>query len=145
MTATSSDSDSTAGSILTDYSAFVLFNLAEAGLVTPHTIVQNREYANIVVAAEGGNPLQFGARTLSTCMERKLFRTQKGYIGLGSPLLESGDLICILFGTRTPFALKKRGDAFEFIEDCYVHGIMDGEAVEMWQDGKLPDRKFNIQ
>ncbi|MCJ1247936.1 hypothetical protein MMC30_005151 [Trapelia coarctata] len=144
MTASSNDDDSTARYILADYSAFVLENLVEAELVTPDTTVRS-EYRNIVTAADGGNSIQFGPRTLSTCMERKLFRTSRGYLGLGSPFLESGDLICILFGTRTPFALRKKDDAFEFVEDCYVHGIMNGEAIEMWQDGKLSDRKFKFQ
>ena len=145
ITASCNDTASTSSSILADYSSFMLETLVEAGRVTSDSMGQNREYDNIVAAAEGGDLVQFGVKATPACMERRLFRTSKGYFGLGSPFLESGDLICILFGTRTPFILRKKDDAFGLIEDCYISGIMSGEAIEMWQNGELSDTKFRLQ
>jgi hypothetical protein len=60
--------------------------------------------------------------------------TCKGYIGLGdSP--QSNDEIWILFGGSVPFILRPYPDdsdhagSYSLVGDCYVHGIMDGEAM----------------
>jgi hypothetical protein len=42
-----------------------------------------------------------------------------------------GDLICVFRGGKVPFVLRgKRYERFTLLGDCYVHGIMNGEAVE---------------
>jgi len=42
-----------------------------------------------------------------------------------------GDKMCILLGGCVPFVLRDTGDGcFRFIGECYIHGIMDGEAME---------------
>lgn len=64
-------------------------------------------------------------------LQRRLFRTRKGYLGLGGHGLLKGDRICILAGGAVPFILRPRstGEHHEFIGDAYVHGVMDGEAL----------------
>ncbi len=73
--------------------------------------------------------------------DRHLFVTTKGYIGVGHQEVYAGDLVCILFGGKTPFVLrhertylKEEGGApftpFSFFGAAYVHGIMDGEAMK---------------
>jgi hypothetical protein len=62
----------------------------------------------------------------------KIFRTRTGYIGTAPRFVEEGDLICILYGGQTPFVLRREAwGNYRFIGDCYVHGIMDGEALSM--------------
>jgi hypothetical protein len=67
------------------------------------------------------------------CTGRRFFVTKKGYFGIGPAELEEGDEIYILAGGKHPFALRpsseSRPDTFELVGDCFVHGIMDGEAV----------------
>jgi hypothetical protein len=67
------------------------------------------------------------------CIGRRFFVTKKGYFGIGPAELEEGDEIYIIAGGNHPFALRpsseSRPDTFELIGDCYVHAIMDGEAV----------------
>ena len=69
---------------------------------------------------------------------RRMFISRKGYIGLGPSHLSSGDRVYILNGGTTPFALRRKpppppGQSLDsrcsFVGACYVHGIMDGEAV----------------
>ncbi|KAF4962548.1 hypothetical protein FSARC_9326 [Fusarium sarcochroum] len=61
---------------------------------------------------------------------RRFFVTESGYIGLGPPDLEPRDSICVLLGGRVAYALRKGSDGtWSYIGECYVHGIMDGEAV----------------
>lgn len=69
--------------------------------------------------------------------ERVLFTTQNGYLGLGPPGLEADDIICIIHGAATPFAIRKSflGNNGEFgyslVGECYVHGLMRGEGLDM--------------
>ncbi|KAF6839148.1 ankyrin and het domain-containing protein [Colletotrichum musicola] len=51
---------------------------------------------------------------------------------------EIEDYVVVLEGFRTPFVLRKAKDAladeYEAIGDCYVHGIMDGELLQLAED-----------
>lgn len=60
---------------------------------------------------------------------RDLFMTKKGYIGLAQPGFQKEDSVVVLFGCQTPVILRKDGPEYELIDDCFVHGLMDGEAV----------------
>jgi hypothetical protein len=48
------------------------------------------------------------------------FVTEKGYIGVGSPLMETGDIIVILFGGSVPFILRQQDEYYKFISERYV-------------------------
>ncbi|KAG8165216.1 hypothetical protein KVR01_005491 [Diaporthe batatas] len=73
---------------------------------------------------------------------RRLFTTEKGYLGLGPAAMAEGDLVQIMAGGHTPFVTRRidkhkaidipgvgKQDCLSLIGDCYVHGIMDGEAL----------------
>lgn len=78
----------------------------------------------------------------STIPQRRFFVTEGGYIGNGPPRVRPGDEIYVLPGGKMPFVLR-RGTMGEIgssldsdfqshhklVGDCYVHGIMDGEAM----------------
>jgi hypothetical protein len=73
---------------------------------------------------------------------RRFFRTKgnrtknkEPLFCLGSPDVREGDMVCIIFGCSVPVVLRKvstgGGNAhYEVIGECYVHGMMDGEALE---------------
>jgi hypothetical protein len=69
----------------------------------------------------------------SACLGRRFFVSKKGYFGVGPAELEEGDEIYILAGGSVPFVLRpspeSQPNTFELVGDCYVHGVMDGEAV----------------
>jgi hypothetical protein len=80
--------------------------------------------------------------------KRKLFYTEKGYLGLGPASTAVGDVVCIVPGAAGPLVCRideddvvglgnhvvdeDRGGAkkLRFIGESYVHGIMHGEALE---------------
>ena len=73
------------------------------------------------------------------CPGRHLFLTAAGYAGLGPPELQVGDSIYALAGGRKLYVLRPvpgaiRSQTFNLVGDCYVQGIMDGEAVEGRED-----------
>jgi hypothetical protein len=76
---------------------------------------------------------------------RNMCVTARGYLGRVPMGSEIGDKICILFGGSVPFILQDTGDGyFKFIGECYIHGIMDGEAMQS-QDINSQVRDFELR
>ena len=64
---------------------------------------------------------------------RRLFTTIKGYLGMALETSQKGDVICVLLGCTTPIALRPVGNRFRYVGECYLHGLMEGKAME-WLD-----------
>ncbi|KAF2228856.1 hypothetical protein EV356DRAFT_512152 [Viridothelium virens] len=68
------------------------------------------------------------------CQHRKLFLTQRGYVGLGLSRVQVEDRIYLLQGGIVPHVFRhqpKDGeDVLDFEGEAYVHGIMYGEATK---------------
>lgn len=75
------------------------------------------------------------------CKNRRSAVTYKKYKGLIPPTVKIGDLAVILDGGRVPFVLRRSGKNFRLIGDCYIHGIMHGEAAPSVQE-VICRRKF---
>ena len=63
-------------------------------------------------------------------------------MGLTPLMGEAGDLICILFGGWGLFLLRSQDDHYLLVAECYVHGIMEGQAME-WRD--TTDQEFKLR
>jgi hypothetical protein len=63
----------------------------------------------------------------------RFIQTEKGYMGLAPAAAAVGDKICVLFGGQVLYVLRQNKDVetHEFIGECYVHGLMDGQAMDM--------------
>ncbi|KAF2629377.1 hypothetical protein BU25DRAFT_389536 [Macroventuria anomochaeta] len=63
------------------------------------------------------------------------FITKSGYIGIGPPQIKPGDQVWVFNGGNVPFVMRKIKKEAEdcpqlaLVGDAYVHGIMDGEAL----------------
>ena len=63
--------------------------------------------------------------------QRLFCSTKQGRIGLAPCTTQTGDLVAIIMGADVPFVLRSTGvGTYELVGDCYIHGIMDGEALE---------------
>ena len=60
---------------------------------------------------------------------RNFFVSQQGRIGWVPFRTQAGDRVCVFHGMRIPVILRSQGDRWEFIGACYVHGLMQGQAV----------------
>ena len=78
----------------------------------------------------------FSGEMQKSCLARKLFGTKEGYIGVGDVTLQANDLVCVLFGGKVPFILRKREEHYRFVGECYLHGIMFGEALDEGQKSR---------
>ena len=84
---------------------------------------------------------QFITAVKANWSRRVLFATKRGYIGLAPPKTAQGDLICVIFGTVTPFILKKSLDAdkeaYTLVGECYIHGLMKGEGLKLGEEQEI--------
>ena len=84
-------------------------------------------------------------------IRRKIFRTERGYLGISCEHVQRGDNVVILWGGRLPYILREHGDTllpgvrgwpsltddtvvptYKLIGgECYVHGLADGEGLDI--------------
>lgn len=88
----------------------------------------------------------------SSCLKSlwglSLFRTRGGYLGIGPRLLDEskGDFLCVLLGCRVPVVLRpcESTRGYYLVGDAYVQGLMDGEALNMCDEGHQFTQTFDI-
>lgn len=95
-------------------------------------------------AAKGGDIGMF-LRDVRFCLNRKLFSTRNGMLGVGPPIVREGDLCCILFNARVPFILRQVGSQYRLVGEAYIQGVMKGEAMVDYVIGeKYQEQVFEI-
>lgn len=57
----------------------------------------------------------------------RFFTTEKGYMGLGMPVVHIGDEVILVTGVSIPLIAQKVGGRYRLLGPAYVHGVMDGE------------------
>jgi hypothetical protein len=90
----------------------------------------------------------FKCTVLDTIVGKRFFRTARGYIGFGPLETQEGDEIHVLLGAPVPYVFRRyptspintsasapspslegSEDCYSYIGYCYLHGMMDGEAL----------------
>jgi hypothetical protein len=76
---------------------------------------------------------------------RRVFRSERGFVGLAPGSAREGDWVVVLPGGKVPFLVRGDRDAvdpedqgrkcYRIIGDGYVHGIMDGSAFTFVERG----------
>ncbi|KAM0433410.1 hypothetical protein ACHAPT_004288 [Fusarium lateritium] len=61
---------------------------------------------------------------------RAMFRTSRGYVGLGPTTIEPGDRVFLVNGCKAPLAFRPSGSRWKLVGETNVHGIMSGEAFD---------------
>jgi hypothetical protein len=76
---------------------------------------KQRAADNNPLLAEAFKPWEHGMRVfiVSTLMNRALFVSETGWVGLVPRWAKPGDLICILFGCKVPVVLRGQGDYYQ--------------------------------
>ncbi|KAJ3578503.1 hypothetical protein NPX13_g2063 [Xylaria arbuscula] len=65
--------------------------------------------------------------------------------GLAPQGCKVSDVVCILLGCSVPVVLSKdREQRYKVVGEAYVHGMMDGEAVELAQEFNVPFTTFDL-
>jgi hypothetical protein len=91
--------------------------------------------------------MQFLQKSLQSMEGLCFFLTQEGYIGIGPPLMESGDRVCIVFGCPYPVILRKVENAsgYRLVGDAYIYGMMQGEMMSKFRAGDFVEELFVLR
>lgn len=83
--------------------------------------------------AKDGDAFKWSHEATLATRYRRFGITGKGYYLVGPDAMLEGDVVVILYGGRTPFLLRRRrgNDAWGFVGECYAHGLMTGEGMEV--------------
>jgi hypothetical protein len=76
---------------------------------------------------------------------RRFFLTKSGRIGLGPSNTAVGDNLVVIFFCPTPYLLRSKDRNWQIVGESYVHGLMYGEALEMFDSGALQETKWIIE
>ncbi|KAG0624450.1 hypothetical protein M758_3G248800 [Ceratodon purpureus] len=78
---------------------------------------------------------------------RAPFKGHGGYIGWAPAEARAGDLLVVLWGCDWPVVIrrdKQNSSRYRFVGECYCHGAMNGEAVEVQREKGLELEKFAL-
>ncbi|KAJ4267197.1 hypothetical protein NW762_003298 [Fusarium torreyae] len=76
------------------------------------------------------------AQSQLVLFQYQTFTTDTGLLGHARVDIRAGDVVCVLLGGNMPFILRP-ADAdgtYTYVGQAYVHGIMDGEALQQGRD-----------
>jgi hypothetical protein len=82
--------------------------------------------------------LWFLIRTYAKLRGRILFMTKGGLLGVGSVTIQRGDKVCVFFGGRSCYILRKHLDGahWQFRYEAYVYGLMICQIFDKLSDGE---------
>jgi hypothetical protein len=75
--------------------------------------------------------VQFITWMCLACQGRSRCLTQQGYVGQVPEITQPGDVICIIAGAVVPFTLRRKEDGYVLLGQCYLHGVMKGEILNI--------------
>jgi hypothetical protein len=86
--------------------------------------------------AAGGDELLYKGLQFNMAQFRGMVN---GLANVASPRSKQSDVICLVYGTQTAYVLREnpyRGPSdpektYELVGKCYLHGMMDGEALQV--------------
>ncbi|KAF7547930.1 hypothetical protein G7Z17_g7387 [Cylindrodendrum hubeiense] len=118
---------------LANGAAYLVRALGDSDLVAP----------DIRDLASRGDAFRWSHEATLVARYRKFAVTESGLFLIGPEMMEAGDVVVVLYGGRTPVVLRQRpdGEGWTLVGECYVHGIMNGEAME--SEG-LEEEEFTI-
>ena len=120
----------------------------EDDLNTHHWIQANRS----IKASIEKVVVEYLQRLQSIVWGRRLAKTTTlEALGLIPDQAKKGDSVCILAGCSVPVLLRERTNQLtnkpchELIGECYIHGMMDGEALRVRGSGRIQLHTFELR
>ena len=78
------------------------------------------------------------------CSNRRFFGAGSGCVGVAASALQVDDVVAILYGAPWPVILRPLENGFQYVSQCYIDGIMQGEAVQERRRTGLADETFTL-
>lgn len=70
-------------------------------------------------------------------MNGRLMNTFQGLMGTAPLTARPGDFICVFPENNAPVLLRRKGCDYQLIGECFVEGLMKGEAIEWAEKGLI--------
>ncbi|RYP20409.1 hypothetical protein DL765_002785 [Monosporascus sp. GIB2] len=122
--------------------------LEQAALYLERTLggsdVMSQELRDLVKPKREHGKEEWSRSANGASKNRAFARTRKGYYVLGPAVLKEGDIVCVLFGGKVPFCLRPVGGQYLLVGECYVHGLMKQEAMDMMARRELFEMVFEL-
>lgn len=116
------------------------------------TLVGQRQPPHDFKASDHFEPMkndwvrEYAVHAVAKCHNKSFFLTHRGRMGVGVRGIKKDDVMMIARGSNVPYVVRRVGDGtFRFVGEAYVHGVMDGEAVEEAVGLGWPVIKFLLQ
>lgn len=71
--------------------------------------------------------------------------TEQRYMGLVRKDEEIGDEAFVILGGEVLYVLRPVESHYLFVGECYMHGLMDGEAMDWFMDGRAAVKEIGIR
>ncbi|RYP81468.1 hypothetical protein DL770_005901 [Monosporascus sp. CRB-9-2] len=83
-------------------------------------------------------PVYYHMTITNALLNRRVYRTRSGYLGIGPKFMKPGDQLVVLYGGHTPFILRQIRRDWIFVGDTYVHywDLMTGQLVDRVRRGR---------
>jgi hypothetical protein len=119
--------------------------LAQGAAYLTKALGQSDEVSSgLYKVAVDGDHFKWSRAANGASSHRTFARTVNGYFVLGPKVMKVGDVVCVLFGGKMPFCLRPWGRHYLLVGECYVHGLMDGEAMGMLERKELAEEVFDV-
>lgn len=117
---------------------------ADADMGRAYTLWRKALRENKINEIEAGVWFEFHGAMLNACAGRRYFSTDDGRLGVGPEEIRSSDMVVVFLGGHTPFVIRSNTGkrTSTFMGECYVHGLMDGEALDMLDRRELKVEEF---
>ena len=87
---------------------------------------------------------RFHEAFVRACVDRRFFMTRNGLMGIGPDAMKEGDIIAILFGGSVPYVVRTMDQNHKLVGECYVVGLINGEAMSTWKDEGSKRKVFDL-
>lgn len=100
-----------------------------------------------MISGDGVNR-EFLERVQAVVWGRRLIKTKSGFLGLAPEATKKQDIVAILYGLSVPVVLRpilnaEEGDnVFRMIGECFIYGMMDGEALDLKEEQGIRSQTF---
>lgn len=109
--------------------------------VLPHSTVNQ-----LLSVSKDGDPEMYAAEARHFCFNRSFFVTSAGRMGIGPSDTRLDDVVAVLPGSGVPFVIRscKKGEGWLVVGESYVDGLMSGEAIQSWRQGRLQEEVLEL-
>ncbi|EUC38128.1 hypothetical protein COCCADRAFT_22470 [Bipolaris zeicola 26-R-13] len=135
--------------ILTDRQIEGLHFEENAGWIPAQRLPLDAQYIPPKTTKEEEDLLQAMEKRQLCLNSRRFCITKKGHFCLLPPTASENDKICVLLGGEVPYVLRRTDyqsqGTYTMVGECYVHGIMDGEAITDILEGRNKGDIFKLR